>query len=187
MSRRALPSEIPAVRDATIHGNGRKRASPSMDDDGPRAVTRVRTLDGDGDDDDDDEDEDDDDDDYDDGKPPEERLICDFCKNHPQGRVMHEIRPCNWTSIGGKYVLECQNCADHRFGDNPGHVCCIGRRKQARQIYATQHPLEYPRDFVCENCKTNNYGNTCDADPILGLSCTSCVTAKPLPADKAKH
>ncbi|KAG5984805.1 hypothetical protein E4U55_003170 [Claviceps digitariae] len=119
--------------------------------------------------------------------PNNVRLICDFCKNHPHGREMHKLNPCNWLSIGGKYILECQNCADHRFSDNPSHICCIGRRKHARQIYASQHPLEYPKDFVCENCKKNSWGNTCDADPILGLSCTSCVTAKPQPEERAKH
>ncbi|KAG6324831.1 hypothetical protein E4U22_007889 [Claviceps purpurea] len=114
-------------------------------------------------------------------------LICDFCKNHPHGQYMHLRRPCDWTSVGGKYVLECQNCADYRFEYGVQHVCCVGRKKQTWRIYATRQPLEYPRGLACDNCRQAGYANTCDADPYLGLSCTSCVTAKPSPAEKAKH
>ncbi|KAG6015509.1 hypothetical protein E4U41_004611, partial [Claviceps citrina] len=196
----------PFASSALTTRHARKRASSPFHDDGPRRAKRLReTRDedpaGNNSNSDDDEDEDEDEDNSNNNPQDDDQagrtrgapstnlglIICDFCKNHPTGRQMHQTRPCNWRNIGGKYILECQNCADYRFDGHAGHVCCIGRKKQARPIYATQHPVEYPEDSVCDNCKALGYHNTCDADPILGLSCTSCVTAKPTPAEKARH
>ncbi|CAM1511572.1 Fc.00g090850.m01.CDS01 [Cosmosporella sp. VM-42] len=110
--------------------------------------------------------------------------ICDFCRDHPEGKLMHAQRPCNWYIVT-RIPIECQNCADYRkqHRNEPGtepHSCGISFRGDGtaaigKRIYASDDPV-VPEVTACDLCYQRGFENSCDVDYALRYGCFSCGT-----------
>ncbi|KAK0391231.1 hypothetical protein NLU13_0732 [Sarocladium strictum] len=100
---------------------------------------------------------------------------CDFCANDPAGRAAAALRPCDYANISRNIILECSNCANHRFSTSQPHSCVVSKRGRiAFRRYADAHPISYG-DMKCDSCASvRSKSGSCDVDALLGYSCTEC-------------
>ncbi|KAK5998659.1 hypothetical protein PT974_01041 [Cladobotryum mycophilum] len=104
--------------------------------------------------------------------------VCKFCQQMADsGIVDPNLTACDAKRLGSGAFIECTNCANHRSGFKPGHVCELPRAKKTWRKYGSRDSIMY-WPGACEKCIRDGTARSCDVDPILRYACTNCKSEK---------